>query len=122
LKQQLANVASGEDLEDINDSLNDVNQDLEDLLNSSNVFTGNLVINILTFEDLRKIGTVEMPKHLDNARRWLLIGFWIGQRVPDLLTLEPFKLRDAPNGGLYVDIHQQKIGKKITVGVIDPTA
>jgi integrase len=80
------------------------------------------VINILTFEDLRKIEAVELPKHLDNARRWLLIGFWIGQRVSDLLTLEPFQLRDAPNGGLYVDIHQQKTGKKITVGVIDPTA
>lgn len=80
------------------------------------------VINILTFEDLRKVEAVELPKHLDNARRWLLIGFWIGQRVSDLLTLEPYQLRDAPNGGIYVDIHQQKTAKKITVGVIDPTA
>jgi integrase len=59
-------------------------------------------------------------KHLENVRSWLIIGFWIGQRVSDLLTLTPHQLRPAPNGGLYVDIYQQKTGKKVTVGVIDP--
>ncbi len=43
-------------------------------------------------------------------------------RVSDLLTLTPNQLRPAPNGGLYVDIHQQKTDKKVTVGVINPTA
>ncbi|MGC6422248.1 MAG: tyrosine-type recombinase/integrase [Flavobacteriaceae bacterium] len=80
------------------------------------------LINILTFDDLEKIKQVTLPKHLDNARRWMVIGFWLGQRVSDLLTLEPYQLRETPNGGLYVDIHQQKTDKKVTVGVIDPTA
>ena len=80
------------------------------------------VINILTFSDLERIKAVRLPKHLDNARRWMIIGFWLGQRVSDLLILQPFQLRDAPNGGIYVDIHQQKTDKKVTVGVIDPTA
>ena len=45
MKQQLANVASEEDLESINENLTGVNEDLEELLKSSNVFTGDLVIN-----------------------------------------------------------------------------
>ncbi|MEK9603642.1 MAG: phage integrase SAM-like domain-containing protein [Flavobacteriaceae bacterium] len=81
------------------------------------------VINILNFTDLRKIEAVCLEKkHLENVRSWLIIGFWIGQRVSDLLTLTPHQLRSAPNGGLYVDIHQQKTDKKVTVGVIDPLA
>lgn len=81
------------------------------------------IINILTFGDLRKIESVEMKKkHLENVRCWLIIGFWIGQRVSDLLSLTPEQLRTAPNGGLYIDIHQQKTDKKVTVGVIDPVA
>lgn len=81
------------------------------------------VINILTFVDLQKIeNTVLEKKHLENVRSWLIVGFWIGQRVSDLLTLTPDQLRPAPNGGLYVDIHQQKTDKKVTVGVINPTA
>ncbi|MDB2521181.1 tyrosine-type recombinase/integrase, partial [Flavobacteriaceae bacterium] len=59
---------------------------------------------------------------LENVRSWMIIGFWIGQRVSDLLTLTPDQLRNAPNGGLYIDIHQQKTDKKVTVGVIDPLA
>ncbi|MBL6665627.1 MAG: integrase, partial [Flavobacteriaceae bacterium] len=39
-----------------------------------------------------------------------------------MLTLTPDQLRNAPNGGLYIDIHQQKTDKKVTVGVIDPLA
>jgi integrase len=81
------------------------------------------VINILSFSDLKKIEQVPLnKKHLENVRSWLIIGFWIGQRVSDLLTLSPHQLRPAPNGGLYVDIHQQKTDKKVTVGVIDPLA
>ena len=38
------------------------------------------------------------------------------------VQLRPHQLRDAPNGGIYVDIHQQKTDKKVTVGVIDPKA
>jgi integrase len=81
------------------------------------------IINILTFKELKKIEEVPLgKKHLENVRSWLIIGFWIGQRVSDLLSLSPDQLRNAPNGGLYIDIHQQKTDKKVTVGVIDPLA
>ena len=81
------------------------------------------VINILTFADLHKIEQVPLEKaHLETTRKWLILGFWLGQRVSDLLQLRPHQLRDAPNGGIYVDIHQQKTSKKVTVGVIDPKA
>ena len=81
------------------------------------------IINILTLKDLHAIEAAALEKaHLENVRTWLIIGFWLGQRISDLLSLEPQQLRDAPNGGLYVDIHQQKTDKKITVGVIEPKA
>lgn len=81
------------------------------------------IINILTFQDLHAIEQVELDKpHLNTTRNWIILGFWLGQRVSDLLTLKPHQLRQAPNGGLYVDILQKKTAKKVTVGVIDPIA
>ncbi|MDG2387156.1 MAG: phage integrase SAM-like domain-containing protein [Flavobacteriaceae bacterium] len=81
------------------------------------------IINILTFEDLHAIEQVPLDKeHLNTTRNWIILGFWLGQRVSDLLSLRPHQLRAAPNGGLYVDILQKKTTKKITVGVIDPRA
>ncbi len=81
------------------------------------------IINILTFKDLHAIQQVPLDKeHLDTTRKWIILGFWLGQRVSDLLTLRPHQLREAPNGGLYVDIVQKKTAKKVTVGVIDPKA
>ena len=67
------------------------------------------IINILTFSDLHAIEQVSLEKkHLDTTRNWILLGFWLGQRVSDLLTLTQHNLRDAPNGGIYVDIEQEK--------------
>jgi integrase len=81
------------------------------------------IINILTFKDLDAIEQVSLQKpHLKTTRNWIILGFWLGQRVSDLLTLRPHQLREAPNGGLYVDIQQKKTAKKVTVGVIDPMA
>ena len=47
---------------------------------------------------------------------------WLGQRVSDLLSLRPAQIRPAKNGGLYVDIVQQKTGKQVTIGVTNSTA
>lgn len=81
------------------------------------------IINILTFSDLHAVENVPLEKkHLETTRNWIILGFWLGQRVSDLLTLSQHNLRDAPNGGIYVDIEQKKTGKKVTVGVIDPIA
>ena len=50
---------------------------------------------------------------------FLLIGLCLGQRVSDLLKLNPNNLRKAPTG-LYIDIIQQKTKKAVTVGLVDP--
>ena len=81
------------------------------------------IINILTFKDLHSIEHIKFEKeHMNTTRNWIILGFWLGQRVSDLLTLGQHQLRDAPNGGIYVDIIQKKTAKKVTVGVIDPKA
>ncbi len=58
---------------------------------------------MLSFSDLEKIESVQLPnERLDNTSKWMIIGFWLGQRVSDLLSLTKLDIRSAPNGGLYV--------------------
>ena len=72
------------------------------------------LINILTFSELERIERVQLPsERLENTRKWMIIGFWLGQRVSDLLTLTKLNIRSAPNGGVYVDIVQRKTKKKL---------
>ena len=81
------------------------------------------LINILTFADLEKIECICLPnERLENTRKWMIIGFWLGQRVSDLLTLSKLDIRSAPNGGVYVDILQKKTRTAVTVGMINPLA
>ena len=81
------------------------------------------LINILTFSDLERIERVQLPsERLENTRKWMIIGFWLGQRVSDLLALTKLDIRSAPNGGVYVDIIQKKTRTAVTVGVINPLA
>ena len=81
------------------------------------------LINILTFADLEKIESTRLPsERMENTRKWMIIGFWLGQRVSDLLTLSKLDIRSAPNGGVYVDILQKKTRIAVTVGVINPLA
>ncbi len=79
------------------------------------------IIHTISFEEYQRIIALDYRNNerLDNARKWLIIGFWIGQRVSDLLKLSPEQCRPAPNGGVYIDIVQQKTKKRVTLGVID---
>ena len=77
------------------------------------------VLQTISFEEIQKIKSLkELPSTLENARKWILIGLYIGQRVSDLLDLKPSQLRFIENG-VYIDINQQKTDKYVTVGVID---
>ena len=77
-------------------------------------------LQTLNFEEIKKIkGLVGLSSSMENTRKWLLIGLSIGQRVSDLLRLDPIQIRSAKHG-LYIDITQQKTEKHVTVGVIDP--
>lgn len=50
---------------------------------------------------------------------WMLIGLYTGQRVGDLLALEPENIRRGENGVL-INVLQQKTKLPVTIGVNDP--
>ena len=77
------------------------------------------VLQTISFEEIIKIKAIRnLPSTLENARKWILIGLYVGQRVSDLLALKPSQLRFIENG-VYIDINQQKTDKYVTVGVVD---
>ena len=77
------------------------------------------VLQTISFEEIKKIKAIRnLPSTLENARKWMLIGLYVGQRVSDLLNFKPSQLRFIENG-IYIDINQQKTDKYVTVGVVD---
>lgn len=77
----------------------------------------NRYIQTLNFEEIEQIYNTEMPtKHLDEVKKWILIGCYIGQRGSDLLNISKESIRVNPNG-LYIDIIQKKTNKNVTIGV-----
>lgn len=77
LEGQIDNIATGKDVDDINSTLEGLETDLDDLLASNNVFTGDLTINSeATLEFAESLGdkvkngnvVVEAPSDLDGAR------------------------------------------------------
>jgi len=78
------------------------------------------ILHILNPKEIKALkGLKHIPEVYTDSYKWLLIGLCIGQRVSDLLKLNPNNLRKAPTG-LYIDILQQKTKKAVTVGVADP--
>jgi len=77
------------------------------------------VLQTISFEEIKQIKVLrDLPSTLENARKWILIGLYTGQRVSDLLNLKPSQLRFIESG-VYIDINQQKTDKYVTVGVVD---
>ena len=77
------------------------------------------ILQTISFEEIKQIKALrDLPSTLENARKWMLIGLYVGQRVSDLLALKPSQLRFIENG-VYIDIDQQKTDKYVTVGVVD---
>lgn len=78
------------------------------------------ILQTLSFEEIERIKNLSgLPSILENTRRWMLIGLFIGQRVSDLLKLTPLNIRET-EVGVYVDLLQQKTEKHVTIGVVDP--
>ncbi|MCY0970261.1 phage integrase SAM-like domain-containing protein [Chryseobacterium wangxinyae] len=70
---------------------------------------------VLTFEELRKIETVSLPyDYLENARDWLLIGCFTGQRVSDLLNFDHTKIVQED----FLTFTQKKTNDEITIFLI----
>jgi integrase len=77
------------------------------------------VLQTISFEEIKQIKALRgLPSTLENTRKWILIGLYVGQRVSDLLNLNPSQLRFIESG-VYIDINQQKTDKYVTVGVVD---
>jgi site-specific recombinase XerD len=77
------------------------------------------ILQTLSFEEIELIKNLTgLPSTLENSRRWMLIGLFIGQRVSDLLKLTTQNFRNG-EVGVYVDLLQQKTEKHVTIGVID---
>ena len=77
------------------------------------------ILQTLSFDEINQIKALRgLSSNLENTRRWMLIGLFIGQRVSDLLSLKPSQVRFA-EVGVYLDLLQQKTDKRVTVGVVD---
>ena len=77
-------------------------------------------INTISEEEYELIKSYMPTKSsLINARKWLLIGLCIGQRVSDLLKITKSSLRMTKEEFIYVDITQQKGKRSITVPIKD---
>lgn len=76
-------------------------------------------LHILNEEEIEQVKLFTTnDKNLENTRKWLLIGVFIGQRVSDLLNIERKDIRKE-GGNVLIDVVQQKTGKHITAGVKD---
>ena len=78
------------------------------------------LIHTISFEEIKRIKSLEnLNPEFENVRKWMLIGFYAGQRVSDLLRISKSNVRLAKNG-LYIDLIQQKTQKHVTIGINDP--
>lgn len=69
----------------------------------------------LTFDELEKIEKRTFKRGaLENAKDWLIIGCYIGQRVSDLLILTKDNV-SIKNGLELIELTQQKTGKKVAI-------
>ena len=88
------------------------------------------LIKKLDFKDVEKLNVFkkENPqltkkialstKSLEDARNWIIIGCAIGQRGNDLLSITKNDFRHK-NGGIYIDVIQEKTKKSVTIGIND---
>lgn len=69
----------------------------------------------LTFGELELIERAIMPNdHLDNAKDWLIISCYTGQRVSDFLRFDKSMIR-TESGKMLIEFTQVKTGKVMTL-------
>jgi integrase len=69
----------------------------------------------LMFDELEQIeNTTFERKALENAKDWLIIGCYVGQRVSDLLNLTSDNII-VKNGTEFIELTQKKTGKRVVV-------
>lgn len=73
----------------------------------------------LTFDELDKIERTEMPsEYLDNARDWLLIACYTGQRVSDYLRFNSNMIVQDDENQSYIEFNQIKTGTKMQIPLL----
>lgn len=78
-------------------------------------------IQILNETDFEKIKAYKpLDNSIANTRKWTLIGWLIGQRVSDLLSINLENIR-YEDGIALIDITQKKTGARVTCGIKDVT-
>lgn len=71
----------------------------------------------LTFDDLENIEKTELEHdYLDNARDWLIISCYTGQRVSDLLRFTSGMITEI-NGNKLLEFRQQKTKKLMAIAL-----
>lgn len=71
----------------------------------------------LSFDELETIENKTFERQaLENAKDWLIIGCYIGQRVSDLLTLSRENI-NVRNGLELLELVQQKTGKRVAIPI-----
>ncbi len=79
----------------------------------------NIYLNPQEIESIEKIDKQKLPDYLDNARDWLLISCYCGQRVSDFLRFEKSMIRYEKNktGELkpLIEFTQVKTDKIMTI-------
>jgi integrase len=67
--------------------------------------------------EIQKIKDLQdLPEHLENSRRWFLIGIEVGQRANDLLSITPANITNN-----RLRLRQQKTGKDVVVPLFADT-
>lgn len=79
-------------------------------------FTKKPIIVVLNEDELTRIfqHPFDRDSYLDNARDWLIIGCYIGQRVGDMIKLNSSNLNKEKNRLLFT---QEKTGKRTEVPI-----
>lgn len=77
-------------------------------------------IVFLSFEEIAQIKALDLSEALplENARKWLILGCDIGQRVSDLLRVTP-EMMFEKNGGRFIRLQQIKTGITVTIPLFD---
>ncbi|WP_340114854.1 phage integrase SAM-like domain-containing protein [Maribellus mangrovi] len=82
-------------------------------------FTEEKTFPYLSFEELDLIEKTPFTREaLENAKDWLLIGCYIGQRVSDLLELKSSNIQDM-GGFKMIVLTQKKTGKEVAIPIHD---
>jgi integrase len=75
----------------------------------------NEFINYLNEDELQSIEDLVLTnKAMNNARKWILLGAYIGQRGNDLVSLTEKNII-AKNGRKYFSLQQEKTGKPVHI-------